>query len=189
MSRGLGDVYKRQIINLDFADVKTIMKQAGTAMMGIGTSSGDTRAVDAAQQAISSPLLESSIYGATRVLLSIAGSKDLGIQEISDAADVVANAVDPEANIIFGAAFDDTLEDELRVTVIATGFDEKEEAAAAPAADMSQKPFSQAGDRVKESQQAAPQGEASAAPVVEPEKAAVSDDDWDILERIFSRKR
>ena len=177
------------IINLDFADVKTIMKQAGTAMMGIGTSSGDTRAVDAAQQAISSPLLESSIDGATRVLLSIAGSKDLGIQEISDAADVVANAVDPEANIIFGAAFDDTLEDELRVTVIATGFDEKEEAAAAPAADMSQKPFSQAGDRVKESQQAAPQGEASAAPVVEPEKAAVSDDDWDILERIFSRKR
>ena len=96
------------IINLDFADVKTIMKQAGTAMMGIGTSSGDTRAVDAAQQAISSPLLESSIDGATRVLLSIAGSKDLGIQEISDAADVVANAVDPEANIIFGTVVSDS---------------------------------------------------------------------------------
>ena len=110
------------IINLDFADVKTIMKQAGTAMMGIGTSSGDTRAVDAAQQAISSPLLESSIDGATRVLLSIAGSKDLGIQEISDAADVVANAVDPEANIIFGAAFDESLGDQVRITVIATGF-------------------------------------------------------------------
>ena len=111
------------IINLDFADVKTIMKQAGTAMMGIGTSSGDTRAVDAAQQAISSPLLESSIDGATRVLLSIAGSKDLGIQEISDAADVVANAVDPEANIIFGTVVDESLGDQVRITVIATGFD------------------------------------------------------------------
>ena len=98
------------IINLDFADVKTIMKQAGTAMMGIGTSSGDTRAVDAAQQAIS------------RVLLSIAGSKDLGIQEISDAADVVANAVDPEANIIFGTVVDESLGDQVRITVIATGF-------------------------------------------------------------------
>ena len=101
------------IINLDFADVKTIMKQA---------SSGDTRAVDAAQQAISSPLLESSIDGATRVLLSIAGSKDLGIQEISDAADVVANAVDPEANIIFGTVVDESLGDQVRITVIATGF-------------------------------------------------------------------
>ena len=110
------------IINLDFADIKTIMKQAGTAMMGIGTSSGDTRAVDAAQQAISSPLLESSIDGATRVLLSIAGSKDLGIQEISDAADVVANAVDPEANIIFGTVVDESLGDQVRITVIATGF-------------------------------------------------------------------
>ena len=110
------------IINLDFADVKTIMKQAGTAMMGIGTSSGDTRAVDAAQQAISSPLLESSIDGATRVLLSIAGSKDLGIQKISDAADVVANAVDPEANIIFGTVVDESLGDQVRITVIATGF-------------------------------------------------------------------
>lgn len=110
------------IINLDFADVKTIMKQAGTAMMGIGTSSGDTRAVDAAQQAISSPLLESSIDGATRVLLSIAGSKDLGIQEISDAADVVANAVDPEANIILGTVVDESLGDQVRITVIATGF-------------------------------------------------------------------
>ena len=110
------------IINLDFADVKTIMKQAGTAMMGIGTASGDTRAVDAAQQAISSPLLESSIDGATRVLLSIAGSKDLGIQEISDAADVVANAVDPEANIIFGNVVDESLGDQVRITVIATGF-------------------------------------------------------------------
>lgn len=110
------------IINLDFADVKTIMKQAGTAMMGIGTASGDNRAVDAAQQAISSRLLESSIDGATRVLLSIAGSKDLGIQEINDAADLVANAVDPEANIIFGTVVDESLGDQVHITVIATGF-------------------------------------------------------------------
>ena len=110
------------IINLDFADVKTIMKQAGTAMMGIGTASGDNRAVDAAQQAISSRLLESSIDGATRVLLSIAGSKDLGIQEINDAADLVANAVDPEANFIFGTVVDESLGDQVRITVIATGF-------------------------------------------------------------------
>ncbi len=110
------------VINLDFADVKTIMKQAGTAMMGIGCASGDTRAVDAAQQAISSRLLESSIDGATRVLLSIAGSKDLGIQEINDAADLVANAVDPDANIIFGTVVDESLGDQVRITVIATGF-------------------------------------------------------------------
>ena len=110
------------VINLDFADVKTIMKQAGTAMMGIGVASGDTRAVDAAQQAISSPLLESSVDGATRVLLSIAGSKDLGIQEINDAADLVANAVDPDANIIFGTVVDESLGDQVRITVIATGF-------------------------------------------------------------------
>ena len=110
------------VINLDFADVKTIMKQAGTAMMGIGVASGDTRAVDAAQQAISSRLLESSIDGATRVLLSIAGSKDLGIQEINDAADLVAGAVDPEANIIFGTVVDESLGDQVRITVIATGF-------------------------------------------------------------------
>lgn len=110
------------VINLDFADVKTIMKQAGTAMMGIGVASGDTRATDAAQQAISSRLLESSIDGATRVLLSIAGSKDLGIQEINDAADLVANAVDPDANIIFGTVVDESLGDQVRITVIATGF-------------------------------------------------------------------
>ena len=110
------------IINVDFADVKTIMSQAGSAIMGIGTASGDTRAVDAAQEAISSRLLESSIDGATRVLLSIAGNKDLGLQEINDAADLVANAVDPEANIIFGTVIDESLGDQVRVTVIATGF-------------------------------------------------------------------
>lgn len=112
------------LINLDFADVCTIMKGAGTAMMGIGVASGDNRAADAAQEAISSRLLESSIDGATRVLLSIAGNKDLGIQEINDAADLVASNVDPEANIIFGTVVDESLGDQVRVTVIATGFDD-----------------------------------------------------------------
>lgn len=110
------------LINLDFADVCTTMRGAGTATMGVGLASGDNRAVDAAEEAVSSRLLESSIDGATRVLLSIAGNKDLGIQEINDAADFVANAVDPEANIIFGTVVDESLGDQVRVTVIATGF-------------------------------------------------------------------
>ena len=110
------------LINLDFADVCTIMRGSGTAMMGIGVASGDNRATDAAQEAISSRLLESSVDGATRVLLSIAGNKDLGITEISDAADLVAANVDPEANIIFGTTVDESLGDQVRITVIATGF-------------------------------------------------------------------
>ncbi len=110
------------LINLDFADVCTIMRGSGTAMMGIGIASGDSRATDAAQDAISSPLLETSIDGATRVLLSIAGNKDLGITEISDAADLVASNVDPDANIIFGTTVDESLGDQVRITVIATGF-------------------------------------------------------------------
>ena len=112
------------LINLDFADVCTIMKGAGTAMMGIGIASGDNRAADAATEAISSRLLESSIDGATRVLLSVAGNKDLGIQEINDAADLVAKNVDPEANIIFGTVVDESLGDQVRVTVISTGFND-----------------------------------------------------------------
>ncbi|MGL5174093.1 MAG: cell division protein FtsZ, partial [Olsenella sp.] len=113
------------LINLDFADVCTIMRESGNAMMGIGTASGDSRATDAAAEAISSPLLETSIDGATRVLLSIAGNKDIGIQEINDAADLVAKNVDPEANIIFGTVVDESLGDQVRVTVIATGFNDQ----------------------------------------------------------------
>lgn len=112
------------LINLDFADVCTIMRGAGTAMMGIGLASGDSRAADAAQEAISSRLLESSVDGATRVLLSISGNKDLGIQEINDAAEVIAQNVDADANIIFGTVVDESLGDQVRVTVIATGFND-----------------------------------------------------------------
>ena len=111
------------LINLDFADVRTIMEDAGSALMGIGLAAGDNRAHDAAKAAISSPLLESSIQGATGVLLSISGGSDLGLFEVNEAAEVVAAATSAEANIIFGAVIDDSLMDQIRVTVIATGFD------------------------------------------------------------------
>ncbi len=112
------------LINLDFADVKTIMENKGTAMMGIGQCSGDGRAVDAAKLAISSPMLEISIEGATDVLVSITGSADLTLFEINDAMEIIYNSVDPNANVIFGATIDDNLGDEVRITAIATGFDE-----------------------------------------------------------------
>jgi cell division protein FtsZ len=111
------------LINLDFADVKSVMSGAGSALMGIGSSRGDDRAVLAAEQAIASPLLEASIDGAHGVLLSIAGGSDLGLFEINEAARLVAEAAHEEANIIFGAVIDDALGDEVRVTVIAAGFD------------------------------------------------------------------
>ncbi|TAK71114.1 MAG: cell division protein FtsZ [Actinomycetota bacterium] len=111
------------LINLDFADVKSVMQGAGSALMGIGSARGEERAVQAAQGAISSPLLEASIDGAHGVLLSIAGGSDLGLFEIDEAARMVADAAHPDANIIFGAVIDDTLGDEVRVTVIAAGFD------------------------------------------------------------------
>ena len=111
------------LINLDFADVKSIMAGAGSALMGIGSARGDDRAIAAAQNAISSSLLEASIDGAHGVLLSISGGSDLGLIEINEAARLVADAAHPEANIIFGAVIDDTLGDEVRVTVIAAGFD------------------------------------------------------------------
>ena len=111
------------LINLDFADVKSVMANAGSALMGIGSARGEDRAVAAAEMAVSSPLLEASIDGAHGVLLSIAGGSDLGLFEINEAAALVSQAAHPEANIIFGATIDDALGDEVRVTVIAAGFD------------------------------------------------------------------
>jgi cell division protein FtsZ len=111
------------LINLDFADVKSVMQGAGSALMGIGSSRGADRAIKAAELAVASPLLEASIDGARGVLLSIQGGSNLGLFEINDAAALVGEAVHPEANIIFGAVIDDTLGDEIRVTVIAAGFD------------------------------------------------------------------
>lgn len=112
------------LINLDFADVRTIMADTGSALMGIGVASGESRAQEAAKQAISSPLLEASIEGAKGVLLNITGGADLGLFEVNEAAEIVASAADPDANIIFGAVIDESIKDEMRVTVIATGFDQ-----------------------------------------------------------------
>ena len=125
------------LINLDFADVKSVMSGAGSALMGIGSSRGDDRAVAAAEMAISSPLLEASIDGAHGVLLSIQGGSDLGLFEINEAAQLVANSAAVDANIIFGAVIDDALGDEVRVTVIAAGFDEQRPSRPASAARAS----------------------------------------------------
>ncbi|MCL6638304.1 MAG: cell division protein FtsZ [Firmicutes bacterium] len=135
------------LINLDFADVKTIMKDTGSALMGIGAASGDNRATEAARMAISSPLLETSIEGARGVLLNITGGSSLTLFEVNESAGIISDAADPEADIIFGAVIDDSMEDEVRVTVIATGFDarppKKEQR---PKAEIELKPFAQHDD-------------------------------------------
>jgi cell division protein FtsZ len=113
------------LINLDFADVRTIMADAGSALMGIGTANGEARAADAARAAISSPLLEESVEGATGILLNITGGKELGLFEVNDAAEIIQNAADANANIIFGAVIDEGMGDDVRVTVIGTGFDHR----------------------------------------------------------------
>jgi cell division protein FtsZ len=112
------------LINLDFADVRTIMAGAGSSLMGIGIAAGENRASEAARMATSSPLLETSMKGATGVILSIAGTHDLGLFEVDEAASIVREAADPDCNVIFGTVVDDTLGDNVRVTVIATGFDD-----------------------------------------------------------------
>jgi cell division protein FtsZ len=111
------------LINLDFADVRTIMAEAGSALIGIGVAQGDERATKAAQSAINSPLLETSMQGARGVIINVTGGTDMGLLEVSEAAQVVREAADPEANIIFGAVIDEKARDEIRITVIATGFD------------------------------------------------------------------
>ncbi len=116
------------LINLDFADVKTIMLDQGIAHMGIGTASGDNRATEGAKLAVKSPLLETSIDGAKAVLLNITGGEDLGLFEVNEAADLIRQSVDQDANIIFGAGIDESLKEEIKITVIATGFDTKRKA-------------------------------------------------------------
>ena len=110
------------LVNLDFADVRTIMRDAGSALMGIGVASGENRAAEAARAAVSSPLLEASIEGATGILLNVTGGSDIGLFEVNEAAEVVTGAADQNANVIFGAVIDENVRDEVRVTVIATGF-------------------------------------------------------------------
>ncbi|MEW5953411.1 MAG: cell division protein FtsZ [Bacillota bacterium] len=137
------------LINLDFADVKTIMQDTGSALMGIGAASGESRAVEAARMAVSSPLLETSVEGARGVLLNITGGTSLGLFEVNEAAEIIAQAADPEANIIFGAVVDESMEDDVRVTVIATGFDHKtvqRERPKGKKGDVEIKPFAQHDD-------------------------------------------
>jgi cell division protein FtsZ len=131
------------LINLDFADVRTIMREAGSALMGIGVARGENRAVEAARAAISSPLLETSLDGATGILLNITGGSDMGLFEVNEAAEVVTAAADQNANIIFGAVVDDAVKDEVRVTVVATGFGAPRRRRPRPAAE-------QAGERERE---------------------------------------
>ncbi|WP_235834148.1 cell division protein FtsZ, partial [Actinomadura logoneensis] len=154
------------LINLDFADVKSVMSGAGSALMGIGSARGDDRSVAAAEMAISSPLLEASIDGAHGVLLSISGGSDLGLFEINEAAQLVSNAAAPDANIIFGAVIDDALGDEVRVTVIAAGFDEGRPTRPAPEADARRvPPARQNTPNPSAPQQSAPTAQASANPI------------------------
>ena len=191
--QSISDLIKNTgFINLDFADVTAVMKDAGLAHMGVGRAAGKNKAEEAAKMAISSPLLETSINGARGVLINVTGSMDIGLEEVESAANQVQEAAHPEANIIFGATFDEALEDEIRVTVIATGFDEGqavdfphapavEEPAPAPVAEAPAAP----APAVKEE----PVPEPAPVPAAEPPKPAVNDEDWDILERIFSKKK
>ena len=188
------------LINQDFADVKAIMKDAGRAHMGVGRAAGKNKAEEAARMAISSPLLETSINGATGVLINVVGSTDIGLEEVEAAANLVQQAAHPDANIIFGAAFDDSMEDEMRVTVIATGFDEKAAARIAgepftaaknkveeAAQDGAQKPFWEKTERPAPAQAQAPA--APAKPEAGAQTAATGDDDWDVLEKIFGHRK
>jgi cell division protein FtsZ len=149
------------LINLDFADVRSVMTEAGNALMGIGRARGDDRAIEAARLAMSSPLLEASIDGARGVLLLIAGGSDLGLLEANAAADLVGSSAHPEANIIFGAVIDDTLGDEVKVTVIAAGFD---------------------GDRRVEQRGAILRTAVSSTPAVPAAEASPPEDDEDIFQ-------
>ncbi|MFN8100315.1 MAG: cell division protein FtsZ [Mycobacterium sp.] len=151
------------LINVDFADVKGIMSGAGTALMGIGAARGDGRALKAAEIAINSPLLEASMEGAQGVLMSIAGGSDLGLFEINEAASLVQDSAHPDANIIFGTVIDDSLGDEVRVTVIAAGFE---------AGSASRKPATSAGAAAIATARAGAVNATAASPVFEPESAA-----------------
>ncbi|MFB6225786.1 MAG: cell division protein FtsZ [Candidatus Paceibacteria bacterium] len=150
------------LVNVDFADVKTIMQNRGSALMGIGTASGKNRAIEAAQKAVSSPLLELSIDGAEGILFSITGGEDLAMQEVSEAAQVITESADDNAQVIFGAVIDEEMEDDLRITVIATGFDDEDDEVKSPRSSKQKQPgrdnqrtqrFSRQKDKTKDDKQ------------------------------------
>ncbi len=171
-------------INLDFADVCTIMRNAGFAHMGVGHAVGKGKAEDAAQMAISSPLMETSINGAKGVLINITGSEDMGLEDVETAANLVQSAAHPDANIIFGASFDNSMEDEIRVIVIATGFDEGTQTAKAATTI----PASLSG-RQDAAGRSAPASEKAAAPEKKaPAPEPEEEDPFDSIFRIFNSK-
>jgi len=169
-------------INLDFADVTAIMKNAGMAHMGVGRAAGKGKAEEAARMAISSPLLETSIHGARGVLINVTGSMDIGLEEVEQAASLVQDAVHPDALTIFGATFDESLDDEIRVTVIATGFaDGKSAAAAAPAEEKKAAEAKPSIEPINyEEDKAAAEAE---------KKAEEEDDPFADIFKIFNRER
>ena len=171
-------------INLDFADVTTIMKNAGYAHMGVGTAIGKGKAEEAAKAAIASPLMETSINGAHGVLINITGSADMGLEDVEAAASLVQESAHPDANIIFGATFDDTMDDQIRVTVIATGFEDSPRAAApADAQTAAETQVKQENLFTAASEMAAE----AAAPIAEP-KPTTEEDPFDSIFRIFNSK-
>ena len=204
--QSISDLIKNTgFINLDFADVSSVMQGAGRAHMGVGRAAGKNKAEEAARMAISSPLLETSINGAKGVLINVTGSMDIGLEEVETAANLVQEAAHPDANIIFGAAFDESLEDEIHVTVIATGFDELDSVApaaapvaAAPAAQPAAAPAASVVTPVGVApvQPASAVNAAPAQPVAPtqpaqpaaPTETGIDDGDWDILTRIFSNR-
>ncbi len=174
------------LINTDFADVSTVMRDAGTALMGIGKARGENRALEAARMAISSPLLEASVDGARGVLLMISGGSDLGLYEVNEAAEIIAQAADPEANIIFGAVIDDSLGDEVKVTVIAAGFSDVPQAAQPAAAPVQ----TSAGSGVLRPLEREPEPVgATRAEVLRPVANHDEDDEDDIFRRPAARER
>jgi len=162
---------KNVIINLDFADVSTVMKDAGRAHMGVGIATGREKAEQAATTAVSSPLLETSINGATGVLVNVTGSPEMTLDDVETAAGIVQEAANPEANIIFGATFSEDFQDEMRVTIIATGFETKAEVYSAPKAAA--KAPAQSEDDID-------------APVAAAAKAAAKPADISDIDEIFS---
>jgi cell division protein FtsZ len=177
---GISDlIIKPGIINLDFADVRTIMRDAGSALMAIGHGSGETRCIDAAKEAIESPLLETSIQGATGVLYNIAGGTSLTLLETSEAAEIIRAAVDEDAEIIYGTSIDEKLGDNIRITLIATGFEDRASYQEMAPRRMQQRPMQQPrqGERVFRVQD---QGGQQAPPQRAPRNAPVlPEDDWE----------
>ena len=186
--QSISDLIKNTgFINLDFADVSAVMKDAGMAHMGVGRASGKNKAEEAARRAVSSPLLETSIEGAKGVLINVTGSMDIGLEEVEQAASLVQQAVHPDALTIFGATFDETMDDEIRVTVIATGFD-KNPADELPKIGTFAKPPVQLEGQEKDEQPKAPFAPIEPIAPAEEKPAEPEEDPFDDIFKIFNRR-